>query len=376
MATATVGPSKDHATVTAWEAAVQGTLTEKEIAQVYTNTSDAAYTDAPVIAGSTTTASFNMRVEVFAGEEFNFDTASPSGARWDRNSSGHAWQVTDAHFELVGPFGITNSTTASSDEGIRVNSGGTPLHVEKVCIYELTTSDCDGIYVGNQDQDLTVKDCAFVNIHRAGVHFQHPSGGPYTQTATLVNLSGSGMGSGGGGTNEGALVGYRCNNAGSTLDVEIINCFAVNAQGTVTKSVGPTSGGSGTVTITGDYCADEEADQASSGFPDDGGNSIFNTSAKRRADLTTETSTHLVVETWDDLHIVDDTSETYTNALQGGGIGPASEGEVPTTDIDGDTRSGTTTDIGCDVIASATAAGHDYLAAATTRLLRQQRLRM
>lgn len=40
-------------------------------------------------------------------------------------------------------------------------------------------------------------------------------------------------------------------------------------------------------------------------------------------------------------------------AAIGAGIGPSSDGEVPTTDVDGDTRSGTTTDIGFDVYVSA-----------------------
>jgi hypothetical protein len=353
MATATVGPSKDYATVTAWEAAVQGTLSEIQIASVYGN-GGGAYTDAPIIGGSTTDASNYMQIESAAGEEFSFDRASLSGVWWDRNGTGHSWQITDAYVRVVGTFGITNSSPGSSDEGIHINSGGTPFLLENTMIYDLTAGDCDGIYMGNQNQDLTVKNCAFVDIHRAGIHFQHYSGGPFTQVGTIVNCAFHGMGTTGGGTREGCAIGYRCTNSSSTLDVKIINCFNIKSAGSEHYDIRQTNSSSnGTETFTGDFNASEQANQAASGFPDDATNSIFNVTAKRRADLTTETTTHLVVETWDDLHIVDDTSKTYTNALQGGGVGPSADSDVPTTDVDGDTRSGATTDIGMDVIAAA-----------------------
>ena len=58
------------------------------------------------------------------------------------------------------------------------------------------------------------------------------------------------------------------------------------------------------------------------------------------------------------LTFVDATNDDYhlasgdTDAI-GAGIGPSSDSNVPTTDIDGDTRSGTTTDIGADLYVAA-----------------------
>jgi len=45
--------------------------------------------------------------------------------------------------------------------------------------------------------------------------------------------------------------------------------------------------------------------------------------------------------------------------IEGNGVGPSTDSTVPTTDIDGTTRSGTTCDIGCDEIAGA-ASGGDF----------------
>jgi len=345
--TSTIGPSKDYATPTLWEADTQGTYTEIVEGLLYRNTGDVAYTDQPVFSGSVSAIDKYRVMRAADGEEFNFDWGSPAGVRFDPNTSGHVMQVGESYMQLW-KLGITNSSPASSDEGIRILSGCLVLYIEKLHIHGFSQADGDGIYVPNQNFDITAKDCTFTSIHRAGMHFQHYSGDGITHVGLFINCAFGSMGtSGGNNTFDGKCVGVRCNGPSSTCDVELVNCFNANSQITGT-SVGLTASGSGTVTFTGDYNIDEKANLAASGFPDDGSHSQYGAVAKREADLTTETGDYLVVQTWDDLHIVLDTFKTYTNIAMGTGIGPLADARVPSTDIDGDPRIEATADVGAD----------------------------
>lgn len=66
------------------------------------------------------------------------------------------------------------------------------------------------------------------------------------------------------------------------------------------------------------------------------------------ANSVTSTTLTFVDAANDDYHLA-----AGDTAAIGAGVGPATDSDVPTTDYDGDTRSGTTTDIGADLYASA-----------------------
>lgn len=215
------------------------------------------------------------------------------------------------------------------------------VHFENYQVYETATSGYDTFVFSGTGQSIW-DNCIFHATHNA----------TYQQYITCLKATGSSgeiLGNncvfyGWYGNNGGENSITQANDSGVGATITLYNCvldapkhcaYAVNAADTVVirnSAINPGSdavfGGSGTETI--DYCGS-----------------------------TAGTGTNAyTITTWADEF---DDSANYDYHIPSGsglidqGIGPSSDANVPTTDIDGNTRSGTTCDIGI----------HEYTAAPT-----------
>ncbi|MHC4753232.1 MAG: right-handed parallel beta-helix repeat-containing protein, partial [Planctomycetota bacterium] len=282
-------------------------------------------------AGSTTTASFFLRLTTASGEKHTGTRGT--GVTITPSASGHAFHVQDDYTEILN-LEITHSSPASSNEGIRVQADN--VLVDSCLIYKFDQVDGDGIYMGSWGvNNLIVRNCIIIDCFRAGIHFQQWSAvAGFTHDADIVNVTIIRCGWG---------IGVVDNHADDVITADLYNNLLVEN----TEDMGQVSGGdSGTVTFSGDY---NIYDLDPDGYVP-GGNSINLATGRVSDDLGDFTSgnwvffVNLTVDA-EDLHLQGTSTE---NCAIEGGVGPASQALVPTSDIDGDTRSGSVADVGAD----------------------------
>ena len=293
LTNATTGTDRAYASASEWEAAEATDLTASfDIQEVYMSgvVADTALT----ILGRTTSAAYKLRV---FGDN---DTGIFSTSHHRIAGAGDSFIVTDAYADLYRMQ--ANKTAASGYDGITINSSGI------VNLYDVIAKD-DTRTTGQQYlSGIAHKGTGVVNaFNTQALDFYGNSGaeciGFMVSGATTFNIYNSisaGNNFGIGGFTSGGVI------------AAINSAFNNNTE---------LFGGSATETL--DYCA------STSGT---GTNSVTITTW---ADEFVDSANH-------DYHLV------ASGALEGQGVGPATDANVPSPDVDGDARSGTTCDIGID----------------------------
>jgi len=236
-------------------------------------------------------------------------------------SSGHVIYIAGEEIEIRDLEIVSHmSNSANSDEAIRFdpNNSATTLKVTR-CLLQFDDSsgsdqsDYDGIYI-YQSGNIIVKDTVIYNFHRVGLHLQNYSGG-FDITILAVNCTIDNCGEEGG--TYGAC--YNWAYSGGTQTYITKNCVGtrVQSENSPWQTSSPTFGGT-------NCAAEGDGDEMPNA------NEVINITP---ADEFTALGS--------DYSVKDINADIYDT-----GIGPSSDSDVNATDIIGNTRSGTTCDIG------------------------------
>ncbi|HET6497209.1 MAG TPA: hypothetical protein VFH61_17820 [Thermoleophilia bacterium] len=358
--TTTAGSSgRAYSTIQAAWDAIDGTLVASDdlitwdtrVRIVCYNDSD--FAERVFTFGATTDATRNVSVYSAAGEQFTNTSGNPSGTGvriLPTSGTGHTWTNWQEFLFLEGLEIAVYSGGGSSDECVRVGRDVADAEGTRIskCLIVGSTSlgDGDGFYAGNYSvgsasNPIGIENCLITDCGRAGLHAQIYSGGGTLAhywnviNCTIANCTDYG-------------IGYRTDISGQTIDFIIVNSII----GDCGTDFGVSSEHSGTLTTTGSANNfDEDSAIPGAGSP----NPItFTASASPGAgdwaifeDLTYPVG---------DLALQDDAD----NDVQGGGVGPSSNANVPTEDVYGTVRAGTTCDPGAFEVAAAPAGGRTY----------------
>ncbi len=178
----TIGSGKDHATVAAWESAVEpfGTDIYKGIISTDDN-----FDENVTLAGSTGTPSITSYLWLtVASANRHSGVANTSHARMYSVQLSHILQL-NADFTRVEWLDIKQDQSGNSDEGIRVNAGSDDCLISYCIIWtDSGGTSQDGIYTGNWDvARLRIDNCIIYGWDRCGIHPQQFSNTPArTQT--------------------------------------------------------------------------------------------------------------------------------------------------------------------------------------------------
>ena len=331
--------SRDYSTITLAEADVvnigtSGDLVSNVEAIVFELYADSTFNEHVVVnhGGMTVDVTHNITYKAATGQQH--DGTYGSGILLEPSTSGHAFSIEADHVHFQGLEVAPGS--AASDECFRVTSGVLGLRVD-CCIlrpYTLgsTPSDQDGVYAGNYSvgsatYPITVTNCLLVGFTRAGLHAQDYSGNTHAcYWDSICNTFIGGV----------FGFGYRSSGSSSTLDVHIVDCVTADHSSGAWKATGATSG---TITTTGS--ANNLGEDTTTPFPSQ-------TTGTLTDSLTPGAGSWIITEdatgSWDlqTPLLVDDADN---DALLFG-VGPSSNSLVPDHDGVGNSRSGTTTDVG------------------------------
>ncbi len=315
MAVSTVGSGQDYATLTLWEDAKDG-LSQDDTGQL-------------VDTGERTEADFT-----FDGKTSSFDwilVATGSGKHdgthdsgaWISNSgTGHIITISDDNVDIEDvEIRLETAIVANSNECIRVGSNNTAALTNiRRCILRMDAkgqNDCDGIYISDNG-NIVVENCAIYTFSRAGIHLQQFSGSDDI-TVKVRNCTVDDCGEAG----EDRSASFAWENSSGTQSFETKNCLSLRAESTTADWFD----NDGDNTFTGDYNGTGQT--SSSEMP--GGNSVANL-----------TSANEVTTLGSDYHVQDTDAGSFDT-----GLGPGSDADIPTDDIVGNVRSGSTCDISC-----------------------------
>lgn len=262
--------------------------------------------------------------------------ASPTHWR-HRPATGHAWTLVSLILELIG-LDIENQSGGISDECFRLEGGNNNLTVNS-CIGGFTTRNDqqDFIYTNQQDYDtVLIINCAIKNIYRS-VYGNYA--GSYG-TARIYNSSFYNCAHGSPNQNNlrTGLVGIS---NGNSLTVDVKNVLynhvgSLQSHGLVIALDG---GSLLSSTVSNLITSASSIDNA------------VTTDCTTDATFADDTSAQAVIfesltSGSEDFHLVDHAN----NIAIGAGIGPDSDSDIPLYDIDGDERTGITTDVGADLL--------------------------
>jgi len=186
------------------------------------------------------------------------------------------------------------------------------------------------------ESDITYKNSVFYDFARTGAWQRLNATNTKYENNLFYNLGWGCVGTDGTSTNRGTL--YNCtgydyntaNNAGGSFTHQ-----NANGQWKVVNCIGIASSSSTRGDFEAVYTLATGSDyNASSDTTAPGANSIHS--------ITDSTEFKSVTGGSENFHL------SAGSTLRGDGVGPSSDSDVPTTDVDGDTRSGTTCDIGFD----------------------------
>lgn len=361
--TKTVGTSsRDYSTIALAEADVSNIATSADLvandeAVVFELYDDSVFTERPFISGGLTTdATRNVTYKAASGEKHD---GTWSGVRVQPSSgTGHVFTVFDFYTVLEGIAIAQYASSATSDEGIRLGQSGGSYWSEGVEINDCliwagptAVSEGDGIYVGNYYTGLSsapvkVQNCVIWGWDRCGVHMQqYTNGTDHEHYIDIINCSFYDCGT--------AAIGVRQAATVETTRVRAYNNLALSC----TLDFEITGSTSGTLDTIGDgNVSDNTGTDSFDAAPDgSGGSSTVDISADA-TDYTETTSTSPGAGDWAivtdltstsnyqdlDIRLVDDADNDVLDL----GVGPSSQALVPTTDILGNSRSGTTCDPG------------------------------
>lgn len=301
----------DYASLNAWESAQQQDLTDGDgdtMTCTCQATTSAADTTSCGIIGWVTSATNDITIIAAAGHEAvkgSWDTAryrletSNENALWEYvgNVNYENLQVgkssSNGNYQRIFSLGVSGAANGRLIKNCRLKQAANNSYIE------------DGVTLSDTDCTLTIQNTI---IYNAGTDAASDNSLVVIGGGTAVNI-------------------YNCTIFGGYYSIK-----RGAATVTVKNSIfgNPAVGTSLNGTITADYnCSEDSAGT--------------NAQAYSGSD-------------WDN-ELIASTTGNFT-LLTGGncesnGIGPSSDASVPTPDIDGTTRSGTTCDIGCDEIAAA-----------------------
>jgi hypothetical protein len=297
MAVSTVGPGKDYSTLSAWEAVRPATYTEDVEAECY------SMSDTTIVTGAGSTPG------IYRTKIYSVASEDPKGV----------WSTSAYRLEVT--------ATANSQRALdwqEVNCDITKLQVKII-----SAAYSNNVAIRTSAADNHVSKCIVVGV-LSGTASGTPQG---IQMAGGGSVKGCAVYD----FTFGAVACRGITGANATADIYnnvVINCYngIYRASGTI-KAVNnivqdANTDYTGTFAAGSDYNIDEDGTAP-------GGNSVT-------ATLTFNN------KAGDDFHL----ASGDTDAI-GAGIGPSSDASVPTLDVDGDTRSGTTCDIGFDESVSA-----------------------
>jgi len=290
---------RDYATITLWEDDVDGDLVSAGNIEKGECYADSDFNETVDIDGSVTDSSNYMWLTVAEGERHN-GTAHGGGVVIDRNASnGQVLRMSD-DYTVVEWLRIYNAICSGSARTF-VGLYNTGCMVRNLILHELVKST-DNFYPISAAANTRVFNCIIYDVWCAQAGEVHRGISSYSSTKvynnTVYNIKNQS------GNMPGIWGGIQKNNIAADCDID----FAASQSGS-NYNLSSDSTAPGANSITGKTASDQ--------FQSITGGS-------------------------EDFHL-----KAGADALDAG-IGPSSDSNVPSTDIDGDSRSGATCDIGCD----------------------------
>ncbi len=298
--TKTVGTGKDYATLALWHSnnggATSGDLVTND-ENVIANIFNFVETSHIYISNFTTDATRNILIQTDSSAKHNGTYGTSSFRIELGNTFGGIFDVSDAYCTIDGVLFKNTSTTGSTQDGARLNTGN------------ITFRNCIFLWGGNNPGKAIAHSgatdgCVIENcLAYGGWAYGYYTNASSTGGIKVTNSTAEGM------TADGFF-----SFSGKTLWT---NCIGINCTGRSFSS---------SPDAASDYNAGDDTYEY-------GTNSFA---------ITEGTPTDIFTSVGSDYHLASSAS------CIGQGIGPTSDANVPTTDIDGDTRSGTTCDPGFD----------------------------
>ena len=335
-----IGTGETYTTIQGWENAsdVSTGFWKGEL-------KDTAAYGAVTISGVTgvPTASNYVWLTATSGNEHS-GVAGTSHARIEGDPPS-ALVVVDVNYTRVENIEIKLTGNGSSDECIRIASNTTNVLLSRLIIHSTGTgASQDGIYTGNWACSGSIDNCIIYGFDRAGIHLQDYNGtADQTWNIDYLTL----FNNGGGAANEGNLS-VDAGDSGAVVTVNVYN----TASGDGGNKDFNHQSGSGTVTWTGTHNACSDTTLTSIGLT---------TSAQESLTVTATTQSsgsymvfNNITGGSEDLLMLDEAAGNLLsdNATDRVGSEPDARQDF-SLDIVGNTRSGSTPDIGASEILSA-----------------------
>ena len=338
------GSGMDYPDIDAWEIDTDhdlkaGGTDSIEIGEMY---NDSTFDEIVVLAGNDGDETHYRWLRPAEGEGGD-GTRSGAGVTIKPTSNGIVIHLLDDFIRLGmqgRPLLIERDGGANSDEGVRVadsTQAGLGIIIDSCFIWATNApADSDGIYggpndVGSATYPVVIQNCPIFGFDRAQIHSQNWSGGTaYDHYFRIVNCTLVGDDTAGQ-----YGIGWRAGNAASTCNLVIKNVIIGNND----VDFGETSTGNGNVITTSSITNWDEDGTAPFGV---GSMVLTDSKAPGSASLF---SVHESIS--DDLSLVsNDDITSGDNDVLNTGTGPSTDSDVPTLDMLGITRSGTTCDPG------------------------------
>jgi hypothetical protein len=349
--------SYDYTSIAAWEAATDYDLvtsTTTEIGECYA-TSGGYYAENITIAGATVSTDYYRVLRAATGNRhvgIYADGGQTSGTDFVvvYPNTGKIFTIQEKHFHLGEGMVLHMGTGhGSSDECVRIGTSSENcrglLLDSCICWCQDTAADTDGVYAGNYDvgvdpNPVTISNSLFIGFQRSGIHLQQYYTGPAGRQHYFTIVNNTFYDCGATVTRTGAI-GWDIRDAQSEIEVSIINCIdAGNGQGDQSMEY--------TYSVGADH---EPIDVSSSS------NYSIHVSA---VDWYGTFPDHTVLDSFVDSDPGASGTNAWVNSIPNNmipvnnsnndmldaGVGPSANSLVPTWDALGDTRSGSTTDLG------------------------------
>jgi len=316
MAVSTIGSGQTYETIKLWEDAKDG-LAQNDTGQV----TDAAEYDEDVLTFDGKDSSLYSWILEGVGSGKHNGTFGSGATITNPTGAGHVIYIAGEEVEIRDLEIISHmANSANSDEAIRFdpNNSATTLTVKRCLLWfddssGTDSTDYDGIYI-YQSGNIIVENSVLYNFHRAGIHLQNYTG-TYTITIKCRNVTIDNCGE-----EDSIYAGcYSWKYTGGTQSYETKNCV-----GTRTSASGHSPWYSDSTFVGTNNASDETGTH----MPDT--NEVLSITPANEFDTLGS-----------NYDLIDGAGDLYNS-----GIGPGSDADIPTTDIVGRTRSGTTCSIG------------------------------
>lgn len=304
------------------------TGTDSVIFDVY---DDSVFTERVSFDGVTASATYNVTIR----------KASTGRPKWQPSSgTGHVFNIQDDFIRFEGIDVFQWATGDAGDECVRLTNLAEGTFFDK-CKFGPTGVVNNLVYflfanVGTASNPVTFRDCLFQGGGFASLYLQCLFG-PISQYCDLINCTFA--------TSNDSAIQYMMRNAGDNIYLTIKNSIFLGYFGSQDIFYDGAGDNLGTFTTTG---STNNFVKASSGLVPGLGTPNPITETESTSPGAGDWAMFADITGWADMHLVDDTD----NDVIGGGVGPSSDSDVSSTDIEGVARSGTTCEPGCYEIAA------------------------